>query len=120
MQATLFAEWVKEERNRRGITQRDLADISGVHHSTIAQVEQGSREPTADFVVKVCEAFECSPKETLNHLHEIGVRKNPVDLGDAADDWFVVKVRKYARGASREAIEKALVLFETGIKLNSK
>jgi len=116
MQAQLFSEWVKTERARRGITQRDLADMSGVHHSTIAQVEQGTREPSAEFVIKIDEAFGSTPTETANHLYDIGVRKTRVGLGDASDDWYLAKCKRYARGASREAIEKAVAFFELGIK----
>lgn len=118
MQPELFIEWAKEERTRRGLSQRDLAELSGIHHSTIAQVEQGVRQPSADFVIKIDEVFDQSPKEVMNHLYLIGARKKPVDMGDDADAWWLAKCRRYARGASRKAIEAAVVLFETGIKMN--
>lgn len=120
MQAELFVEWLKAERARRGLTQRDLSGMSGVHHSTIAQVEQGTRKPSADFVIAIDEAFESTPKETLNHLHQIGARKKPVDLGDAVDDWYLADVRRIARGMPKRAIASALKAFEAVIKVDSR
>jgi len=102
MEATKFTDWLKDERKRRGITQRDLSELSGVHHSTIAKMEQGISPPTAEFVVKITEALGSTPTETANHLYDIGVRKTRVGLGDAGDDWYLAKCRRYTPGAPRE------------------
>ena len=102
-----FPEWMKAERERRGLTQRDLAEMAGVHFSTIANTETGRREPTADVIVSVCSALDLTPKETIGWLARVGIWKRPVDLGDAVDDWWIARCKRYARGAPREAIEKA-------------
>lgn len=113
-----FPEWMKQERERRGLTQRDLAEMAEIHFSTLANTETARREPTADVVVKVCAALDLTPKETIAWLARVGIWKRPVELGDAVDDWWLARCRRYARGASRAAIEQAVMLFETGIKMN--
>jgi transcriptional regulator with XRE-family HTH domain len=112
MQAELFTEWLKAERTRRGLTQRDLSELSGVHHSTIAQVEQGTRNPSADFVIAIGEAFECTPKETMTHLFQVGVRKKPVDIDDADDSKLIADFLRITRGKPKRAIKSALIGFE--------
>lgn len=42
---------VREERERRGLTQSDLADRVGVHFCTISRIENGRRQEVSSFVL---------------------------------------------------------------------
>lgn len=51
---------LKELRLKRGMTQRELAQRSGVHHVEIAQIETGKRNVRAvslDTALRLCDAF---------------------------------------------------------------
>ncbi len=111
-----FPEWMKEERERRGLTQRDLAELADIHFSTLANTETGRREPTADFVVSICSALDSTPKETIAWLARINVWKRPIDLGDAADDWWIAACKRAARGLPEAAIRQAVGAFKGSLE----
>lgn len=115
-----FPQWMKEERERRGLTQRDLAEMADIHFSTLANTETGRREPTAEVIVKVCSAFDLTPKEAISWLARAGMWKRPIDLGDAKDEWWLADLKRVARGASRTAIQMGVTMFAAGVKAETK
>lgn len=48
----------KEARKKKGLTQTELADKSGVHVNTYARVERGDQEPTFSTVKRVARVLE--------------------------------------------------------------
>ena len=46
---------LKELRMKRGLTQRELAQRSGVHHVEIAQIETGKRNVRAVYLILHCD-----------------------------------------------------------------
>ena len=61
---------IKTFREKKGWSQEDLADISGLHRTYISGVERGVRNPTIEIVfriscalgVDVAQLFEQTPK----------------------------------------------------------
>jgi transcriptional regulator with XRE-family HTH domain len=47
-------------RAKTGLTQRELADLAGVPHSTIGKIESGSRQPTHPTMAKILAAANLS------------------------------------------------------------
>lgn len=64
---TRLQEW----RERRGVSQRKLSELSGVHHVSLARLESGKLDPQLSTLLKLCEALDI----TLNQL--VGVAKKP-------------------------------------------
>lgn len=61
---------LKELRLKRGMTQRELAQRSGVHHVEIAQIETGKRNVRAvslDTALRLCDALRAAnPRKLLD------------------------------------------------------
>lgn len=61
---------LKELRMKRGLTQRELAQRSGVHHVEIAQIETGKRNVRAvslDTALRLCDALKVrNPRKLLD------------------------------------------------------
>ena len=61
---------LKELRLKRGMTQRELAQRSGVHHVEIAQIETGKRTVRAvslDTALRLCDALRvANPRKLLD------------------------------------------------------
>ena len=61
---------LKELRMKRGLTQRELAQRSGVHHVEIAQIETGKRNVRAvslDTALRLCDALKiANPRNLLD------------------------------------------------------
>ena len=45
-------------RSAKGMSQRDLGKLVGVHHNTISTYEMGAHEPTAHVLHRICEALD--------------------------------------------------------------
>ena len=60
-----FNENLKIARERKGITQKELAEKIGVAKSTYSLYESGNREPNVQTIKKIAEALNTSADEVL-------------------------------------------------------
>lgn len=58
--AAEFAGWLRQSLDERGISQRQLAHRSGLHHSTISRLLKGGRNPSHRTATRLTEALEGS------------------------------------------------------------
>ena len=61
-----FSSNVREARTRRGLTQDELARLSGVPRSTISHVESGDGNPTLHVISALADALRLSIEEMLS------------------------------------------------------
>jgi len=54
-----IAGQVAERRNARGLSQRELAELTGTTQSAIARLERGGRPPRIDTLLRIAEALDC-------------------------------------------------------------
>lgn len=54
-----IADRVSEQRNAKGLSQRELAELCGTTQSAIARLERGGRPPRIDTLLRIAEALEC-------------------------------------------------------------
>jgi predicted transcriptional regulator len=66
---------IKRRRKRVGITQKELAAMSGVSQSLIAKIESGSVKPTYQNVKRIIETLESAEKKEKTKVKEIMSRK---------------------------------------------
>ena len=52
-----FGEKIKELREAKGMTQQNLADLTGTKKSNISRMESGRYNPSLDFLVKVASSM---------------------------------------------------------------
>ena len=52
---------IREWRERRNLTQRELATRSGLHLGSIGAYERGERNPQMDALARICFALEVEP-----------------------------------------------------------
>ena len=55
-----FGERIAQERARRSVSQRELAELTGTTQSAIARLEGGSRAPRLDTLLRVAKALDCA------------------------------------------------------------
>ena len=51
---------LKEIREEKGLSQRELAKLLNIDKSTVAKYETGERSPDADMIVKLADFFDVS------------------------------------------------------------
>lgn len=55
-----FCARLKQTRKELGITQRLLAEMTGIHHNTIGDYERGEVEPTLIMAISIADVLEVS------------------------------------------------------------
>ena len=53
------AEQVAERRKGLGLSQKELAELTGTTQSAIARLESGGRPPRIDTLLRIAEALDC-------------------------------------------------------------
>jgi transcriptional regulator with XRE-family HTH domain len=64
---TDFAKRLKELRAKRGLTQAQLAKLSGVSHSYLSRIEIGMHQPTLEVIEKLAAALKVKPSALLEY-----------------------------------------------------
>lgn len=62
--AKIVGERLRSYRNRAGLSQDELAEKSGLHHTYIGQLERGEKNATLESIEKVAKALDL-PLEIL-------------------------------------------------------
>ena len=55
-----LGERIAQERARRSLSQRELAELTGTTQSAIARLERGWRAPRLDTLLRVANALDCA------------------------------------------------------------
>ena len=66
MKKTELARKIKELRNRKGFSQEELSEKSGLSLRTIQRIENGETEPRGDSLKRLSVAFEVNPDDLID------------------------------------------------------
>lgn len=94
--------FIKEWRKFRGHTQEELAEIVGVTHSALGQLERGVVNYTQPMLEALASALYCAPADLVS--------RNPEDQGSL---W---KLHENLRGASPDIVRRANDIIEALLK----
>lgn len=61
-----FARTVRARRHELGISQSQLAESSGLHHTYISLLERSKRDPRFDTIIKLARGLDMTPAELLD------------------------------------------------------
>lgn len=61
-----LAKRIKELRNRKGFSQEELSEKTGLSLRTIQRIENGESEPRGDSLKRLATAFDVSPDEIID------------------------------------------------------
>ena len=61
-----LAKRIKEMRNRKGFSQEELSEISGLSLRTIQRIENGETEPLGDSLKRISNALNVNPEELID------------------------------------------------------
>ena len=65
-----FAKRMRQERRAQGKTWYGMAAETGIHATTLATVEKDARDLRLSNYVKICEALNLNPGDTLNEVNK--------------------------------------------------
>ena len=61
-----IADDVAARRVQQGLSQRELAELTGTTQSAIARLERGGRPPRIDTLLRIAEALDCDLRVELS------------------------------------------------------
>lgn len=67
-----IAESVAQRRLELGLSQKELAQLTGTTQSAIARLERGGRPPRIDTLLRIAEALDCDLHVTLEPREDGG------------------------------------------------
>ncbi len=65
---SVFGDWLKAEREKRGWSQPQIADAAGTSTPTISRIETGARGPSRKLARSIAQALGADPREALEAL----------------------------------------------------
>jgi transcriptional regulator with XRE-family HTH domain len=89
MKNKFLAQRVKELRKRKGLSQEDLSENSGVSLRTIQRIENAETEPTGETLKRISNALNVVPEELI--------------------DWTIIEDRGYLKAMNLSAL--TFILF---------
>ncbi len=66
-----FGEKLQALRQRDNLSQRQLSQMLGVHHSYIGQLEHGQKTPNAEMIIKIANIFDVTTDVLMRDELEI-------------------------------------------------
>lgn len=66
-----LGNWLREQRNAKGLTMRDMAAISGLPHSYFGKIEQGIRGLDILEFLELCRWLEISSVDSLKLISKL-------------------------------------------------
>lgn len=66
MSKSELSKRVKELRSRKGLSQEQLAEISGLSLRTIQRIENGETEPRGETLKRLMNALEVAPDDLMD------------------------------------------------------
>ncbi|MDT0341577.1 helix-turn-helix domain-containing protein [Streptomyces litchfieldiae] len=114
MAARSIGERLKEARKRRGLSQRELADASGVSLSLIRKLEQGERQDTR---LETARRFASALRIPTSHLIPAEATDAEAAVGPEADRW--APVRAALAGPARDDVEELPTVVGVRTELDS-
>lgn len=75
---SFFGANLKKARKRRGLTQRQLADLIGAKHNSVSNWETGQNEPDTQTIRRLCDILSI----TANDLFGADPASSPVSRDD--------------------------------------
>jgi len=63
-----FGPVLRRVRTERGLTQEQLAEVSGLHRTEISLLERSQRKPLLETVVALCRGLGVTPAELLHEV----------------------------------------------------
>lgn len=65
---TRLRQWLRDQREAKGLTMREIGERLDVIHSWVGKVEQGERRLDLIEYIRYCAALEIDPREGLEMI----------------------------------------------------
>ncbi|MCF6287905.1 MAG: helix-turn-helix transcriptional regulator [Proteobacteria bacterium] len=67
-ESVILCKWLTKKRHEKGLTQRQLAALLGIHHSIVGKIETGERQINVIELIEYCKTLAINPIEIIELL----------------------------------------------------
>ena len=113
-------EALRRIRKMRGLTMKQLGEMTGVTESAIGQYETGKRNPSFDMLLKLAEALDCHISALMVPDDALEETKSPSQEDELAKELQILRDRPDLRAllhagarTNPESVRKLAELMET-------
>lgn len=110
-----LGERIKDLRQDKKLTQRELAIAIGVNKSAISFWEIGENEPKASYIFALAQFFDVSTDYLLGNTDEWGNQKQPTQQKErqmlSADEHETLELYRSISSQDKEKIKTALEVY---------
>ena len=73
---------VREVRNRKSLSQLELASLAGISQSFLASLESGKKQPSVSTILKLAKALEINPGDLFprNASNKLQIKEEIISL----------------------------------------
>ena len=64
---SFLGKWIREYREKQGLTQSELADLVGVRRETIVNLERGRYNPSLKLAMDIAKVFHVTVEEIFSY-----------------------------------------------------
>lgn len=92
----ILGKRIKSERERKGLSQIELAKLLNISNTTLSQYETGQRIPSDEIKIKLAEIFNCS----VDYLLGLTNVRDPIETIAAhhdGEDWTEEELEEIER-----------------------
>jgi len=95
--AAAFGARVREQRQRIGISQETLAELSGIHWTALGKIERGQRNPSLRNIIKIASGLDVDAGLLVTGLTSDML---PQDDGDSPAELIRLERERDRRGTT--------------------
>lgn len=107
-----FGERIKELREAKGMSLKDLEHVSGVTSSYVHRIEKGLRKPSVEKIEKLADALDADFKELLDLLNIGFILNDKNEKKNETDLIKLIKSKQYKINGIQLSDEKQSLLNE--------
>lgn len=107
-----FGERIKELREAKGMSLKDLEHVSGVTSSYVHRIEKGLRKPSVEKIEKLAEALDADFKELLDLLNIGFILDDKNEKKNETDLMKLIKSKQYKINGIQLSDKKQTLLNE--------
>lgn len=100
--AVQLGETLRTRREQLDLSQSQVAQHSGVHHSHWSRIESGQARPSVQVLIRACSILELD-LGALEGLKDLAIRLPGDELGFATEDEVVAVEQQLERGRRGDA-----------------
>ncbi|MBP5307757.1 MAG: helix-turn-helix transcriptional regulator [Clostridia bacterium] len=109
---------IKELREEKNLSQKEVADAIKTNQSTVARWENGEHFPSGEFVIKLADLFQCTADYLLGREDDFGNISSNANLSPDEENLLQLYRRAYGsvKNMITEDVKRAVLYSEMGRK----